>query len=60
MASGWLTFQRKASKAYPGLDLNFDLPSEEEAEESFSADFSREPNTPADARSPSLPHAPNV
>ena len=36
-ASGWLAFQRKAANAYPGLDFNFDLPSEEEAEESLSA-----------------------
>ena len=35
-ASGWLAFQRKATKAYPGLNLNFDIPSDEEAEESFS------------------------
>ena len=54
-ASGWLAFQRKATKAYPGLDLNFEIPSDEEAEESFSADCSGEPNTPADALSPSSP-----
>ena len=42
-ASGWLTFQRKAANAYPGLDLNFDIPSDEEA---------------ADALSPSSPPAP--
>ena len=56
-ASGWLAFQRKAATAYSGLDLNFDIPSDEEAEESFSAACSREPNTPADARSPSSPPA---
>ena len=56
---GWLDFQRKAANAYSGLDLNFDIPSDEEAEESFSADCSREPNTPADARSPSSPPAPS-
>ena len=44
-ASGWLAFQRKAANAYPGLDLNFDIPSDEEAEGSFSADCSGEPNT---------------
>ena len=33
-ASGWLAFQRKAIHAYSNLDLNFDLPSDEEAEES--------------------------
>ena len=58
-ASGWLAFQRKATNAYPGLDLNFDNPSDEEAEESFSADCSGEPNTPAEARSPSSPSAPS-
>ena len=52
-AYGWLAFQRKAANAYPGLDLNFDIPSDEEAKGSFSADCSREPNTPAEARSPS-------
>ena len=39
-ASGWLGFQRKAANAYPGLDLHFDIPSDEEAEESFSAECS--------------------
>ena len=58
-AFGWLAFQRKAANAYLGLDLNFDIPSDEEAEESFSADCSGEPNTPADARSPSSPLAPS-
>ena len=57
-ASGWLAFQRKAANAYPGLDLNFDIPSDEEAEESFFADCSGEPNTPAKARSPSSPSTP--
>ena len=52
-ASGWLAFQRKAASAYPGLDLNFDIPSDEEDEESFSTDCSGEPNTLAEARSPS-------
>ena len=58
-ASGWLTFQRKAANAYPGLDLNFDIPSDEKAEESFSTDCSIEPNTPAETRSPSSPSAPS-
>ena len=57
-ASGWLAFQRKVANAYPGLDLNLDIPSDEEAEESFFVDCSGEPNTPAEARSPSLPSAP--
>ena len=39
-ASGWLTFQRKAASAYLCLDLNFDISSDEEAEESFFVDFS--------------------
>ena len=58
-ASGWLVFQRKAANAYPGLDLHFDIPSDEEVEESFSADCSEEPNTPAEARSPFSPPAPS-
>ena len=58
-ASGWLAFQRKAASSYPGLDLNFDIPSDKEPEESFFKDCSREPNAPADARSPSLPSAPS-
>ena len=52
-ASRWLAFQQKAANTYPGLDFNFDLPSDEEAEESFSADPSREPDTPTEAHSPS-------
>ena len=59
-ASGWPAFQRKAANAYPGLDLNFDIPSDEEAEESSSADCSGEPNTPAEVRSPSSPFAPTT
>ena len=31
-ASRWLAFQRKAVNAYPGLDFNFDIPSDEGAE----------------------------
>ena len=42
-ASGWLAFQRKAIHAYSNLDFNFDLPSDEEAEESSG---SREPGSP--------------
>ena len=48
----------RVANAYPGLDLNFDIPSDEEEEESFSADCSREPTTPVEARSPSSPSAP--
>ena len=54
-ASRWLAFQRKAANAYPGLDFNFDIPSDEEAEGSFSADNSGDPNTPAEASSPFSP-----
>ena len=57
-ASGWLAFQRKAVNIYPGLDFNFDIPSDEEAEESFSAEYFGEPNTPAEAPSPSSPSTP--
>ena len=58
-AYGWLAFQRKAANAYPGLDLNFDIPSDEEAEESFFADCCGEPNTPTETHSPSSPSAPS-
>ena len=47
-ASGWLTFQRKAIRTYSNIDFNFDLPSDEEAEESSD---SREPGTPAEVPS---------
>ena len=52
-ASGWLAFQQKAVNSYPCLDFNFDLPSDEEAEESFSVDPSGEPDSPIEAHSPS-------
>ena len=52
-ASGWLAFQQKAANVYPDLDFNFDLFSDEEAEESFSANYSQEPGTPAEAHYPS-------
>ena len=58
-ASGWLAFQRRVANAYPRLDLNFDIPNDEKVEESFSVDCSGEPSTPAEARSPSSPYAPN-
>ena len=58
-ASRWLAFQRRVANTYPFLDLNFDIPSDEEAEESFSADCSGELATPAEAHSPSSPSAPN-
>ena len=56
--SGWLAFQKKAANAYPGMDFNFDIPSDEEAEESLSVDYSGEPDTPAEIHSPSSPYAP--
>ena len=37
-ASGWLAFRCKAAKVFPGLDINFQVPVEEEAEESGSDD----------------------
>ena len=57
-ASWWLAFQRKVVNAYPGLDFNFDIPSDEEEEESLSADYSGEPDTPAEDHSPSSPSTP--
>ena len=57
-ASRWLAFQQRAVDVYPGLDFNFDLPSDEEAEESFSDNYSQEPATPAEAHSPSSPSVP--
>ena len=37
-ASGWLAFRHRATKAFPGLDFNFQVLDEEEAEESVSRD----------------------
>ena len=54
-ASGWLAFQRRAADVYPNLDFNLDLPSDEEAEESFSMNYSQEPGTLAEVHSPSSP-----
>ena len=47
-ASGWLSFQRKAIRTYSDMDFNFDLPSDEEAEESSD---SQKPGTPAEVPS---------
>ena len=55
--SRWLAFQKKAVNAYSGLDFSFDLPSDEEDEGSFSADYPGEPGTPAEAHPPSSPSA---
>ena len=57
-ASGWLAFQQKVVRAYPDLDFNFDLPSDEEAEESFSTNYSQDPGTPAEAHFPSSSSTP--
>ena len=54
-ASGWLVFQKKVASAYPDLDFNFDIPSDEEAEGSFSPNYFGESNTLAEAFSPSSP-----
>ena len=59
-ASKWLAFQRKAGNVYPCLDFNFDIPSNEEAEESLSVDYSGELDTLAKAHSPSSPSAPST
>ena len=57
-ASGWLALQRRAVDVYPNLDFNLDLPSDEEAEESFSTNYSQEPGTPVEAHSSSSPSVP--
>ena len=58
-ASRWLAFQRKAANVYLGLDFNFDIPSDEEAEESLSVDYSGEPDAPIEAHSLSLSSTPS-
>ena len=55
---GRLAFQKKAVNAYPSLDFNFDIPSDEEVEESLSVNYSGEPNTPTEIHSPSSPSVP--
>ena len=57
-ASRWLAFQQKVVHAYSDLDFNFDLPSDEEAKESFSTNYSQEPCTPVVAHSPSSSSVP--
>ena len=57
-SSMWLAFQQKAVHVYLDLDLNFDLPSDEEAEESFSTNYSQEPGTPAGGYSTSSSSVP--
>ena len=50
-ASGWLAFQQKAIRTYSDLDFNFDVPSDGEAEESFSTNESPGPSAPAEVPS---------
>ena len=57
-ASRWLAFQQKAINTYSDLNFNFNLPSDEEAKESFSANYSQEPGTPTKAHSPPSPSVP--
>ena len=57
-ASWWLSFQQKVVNVYSDLDFNFDLPSNEEAVESFSANYSQESGAPAKAHSPFSSSAP--
>ena len=49
-ASGWLAFRRKATKIFPGLDFNFQVPVEEEEEE-FDFDDEADPMVLSDAPS---------
>ena len=50
-ASEWLAFQQKATRAYPNLDFDFDVPSDGEAEESFDTNESPEPSVPTEVPS---------
>ena len=50
-ASGWLAFQPKSIHAYSNLDFNFDLPSDEEAEESSDTNYFQKHGAPAEAPS---------
>ena len=59
-ASGWLAFQQRAVRTYSDLDFNFDLPSDEEAEDSFSTNYSQEPGTAVEAHPPSSSSAPHA
>ena len=69
-ASGWLTFRRRAAKAFPGLDFNLQVHDEEKDEESIfddevdpelfsdthsSVPLPSEADTPAEAGSSPLP-----
>ena len=60
-ASGWLAFRRRATKAFPGLYFNFQVPDEGEVEESFSedeADPGVYSDTPNSVPLPSEPEVP--
>ena len=50
-ASGWLAFQQKAIRTYSDLDLDFDVPSDGGAEESFCTNESPKPSAQAEAPS---------
>ena len=55
-AFGWLAFRRRAAKAFPSLDFNFQVPDKEEVEESVSEDEA-DPGVFSDT--PSLVHLPS-
>ena len=58
--SWWLAFRRKATKIFPGLDFNFQVPVEGEAEE-YDFDDEAEPMVLSDApNSVPLPGEPKV
>ena len=60
-ASGWLAFQSRAAKVFPGLDFNFQFPDEEEAEEFVSedeADLGVYSDTPSSVPLPGEPEVP--
>ena len=51
-------FPTESCSHVPRFGFHFDLPSDEEAEESFSTNYSQEPGTPAVAHSPSSSSVP--
>ena len=60
-ASGWLAFQRRSTNVFSGLDINFQVPYEEEDEESVSeeeADPGVYSDTPSSAPLPGEPKVP--
>ena len=59
-ASGWLSFRSKATKVFPGLDFNFQVPTEGEVEE-FDFDDEADPMVFSDAPSSvPLPGEPEI